>query len=343
MQVEHSDQIEFAKLADIALAGTHNGLSARLNQLQFKWLTEGIHAEGTFCYLTFKDGQPTQDEFAEFIYKKIIEFCLPRTYIRECRQKLTDTGDTRWFFEPVDKAKALFIKAKEKNSKSGEPGEVVLFTLLEGILGAPKIVSKMYLKTNANMEVYGSDAIHIKYDPENEILNVYWGESKLYQELPKALTSILESVKNFRSYNEKIAGIQRDFDINIIRNHPDIDCPDAQKTREALAAFLDPYNHQYNNIKEIHACLAICDTDLYKQLSGTPEVIEQTFKSKYLEEIQSACDLFIKKIMSNKLEHLRFHFFLLPVNDTADFRKRFCLKVGLPYDKPPKMTKKTNP
>lgn len=61
-------QVDAAKLAAIALAGTHSGLSARLRQIDFAWTTDGVSAEGTFGYLAFRDGQLTQDEFVDFVY-----------------------------------------------------------------------------------------------------------------------------------------------------------------------------------------------------------------------------------------------------------------------------------
>jgi len=325
--------IDVSKLAEIALAGTYSGLDARLRQIDFAWNTDGVKAEGTFCYLAFRDGRLTQDEFLEFVYHKIVPFCLNRDYIRSCRERLDDTHDERWFYEPVDAAKELFIKAKNKNPKSGEPGEVVLFALLEGLLRAPRIVAKMRLKTNPNMEVYGSDAIHMKYHPEDESLTVFWGEAKLYTQLSSALDEIASSIKGFREYDSNRKGVQRYFDIDVIQAHPDLDTPDVESTRDALLTYFDPYTEHSNHVREIHACLAMWDWSFCKQVSGLdPAEAEDVFKQKYQERIESACSLFIEKLKSNSLEQFRFHFFLIPLHDIADFRRRFCNKLGLPFN-----------
>jgi len=326
------EQVDVSKLADIALAGTHTGLSVRLRQIEFDWNTDGVKAEGTFCYLAFRDGQLTQDDFVDFVYHKIIPFCLPRDYVSFCRAKLDATKDERWFHEPVDAAKELFIKAKKKNAKSGEPGEVVLFTLLEGLFHAPRIVAKMKLKTSPNMEVYGSDAIHMKYDPEDQSLTIYWGEAKLYGELSGALEEIASSIKGFREHDLKKDGVQREFDLGVIQSHPDLDSPDNEATKEALLAYFDPYSEYSNQLKEVHACLAIWDWSFCKKLNELdPSEAEEEFKKKYLERIQSACSLFIEKLKSHSLESFRFHFFLLPITDVTEFRRRFCQKIGLPF------------
>lgn len=325
-------QVDPAILARIALAGTQDGLSARLRQIDFAWTTGGVPAEGTFCYLAFRDGQLTQDEFVDFVYSRIIDFCLPREKVRKAREAVT-AGDTKPMLDLTDEAKSLFLHAKKKNAKSGEPGEVVLFTLLEGLIKAPRLVAKMRLKTNPNMEVHGSDAIHMKYNPTTKTLTLYWGEAKLYNDLPSALAEIAISVKGFREYNPDTKGIQREFDIVLVQSYPDLDAPDAQAMKDALLAYFDPYTKYSNQIKEVHACLAIWDWDFCKTVgTSPPEDAEETFKTKYLERIESACSLFIDKIKKQGLERFRFHFFLIPIVDVTEFRKRFCEKVGLPFD-----------
>lgn len=329
---EGGAQVDPSKLAEIALAGMQTGLSARLRQIDFTWTTNGVLAEGTFCYLAFRDGRLTQDEFVDFVYSRIIDFCLPREKVRKAREAVA-AGDTKPMLDLSDEAKSLFLHAKKKNPRSGEPGEVVLFTLLEGLIKAPRLVAKMRLKTNPNMEVHGSDAIHMKYDAPSETLTLYWGEAKLYGDLPSALDQIAKSIKGFLEYSPNTKGVQRDFDIAIVQSHPDIDSPEAQATKDALLAFFDPYTEYSNQIREVHACLAIWDWDFCKAVGALPqEEAEEAFKKKYLERIESACSLFIDKIQKQGLGKFRFHFFLIPVADVMGFRKRFCEKIGLPFD-----------
>ncbi|MBN1691051.1 MAG: DUF1837 domain-containing protein [Dehalococcoidia bacterium] len=322
------DEVDVSKLSNVGLVGNYDGLDARLKQIEFSWDTCGIKAEGTFCYVAFRDSNPTQDEFVQIIYDKITDFCLQRDFINDRVAKFKVTNNKKYIIELSDAARDLFIKAKKKNTRSGEPGELVLFVLLEGLLQAPRIVAKMYLKTNANMEVYGSDAIHMRYQNDTKSLNLYWGEAKLYKELAGALDKIVESVHKFNTPDSETGLIPRDFDINIIKKHADIVDEDAM---EALMSFLDPYTQHYANLHEINACLAIWDWEFYKTLPSDPSDIEENFKTGYVDRIKSACELFTDKIKAKGIEHLRFHFFLLPLVDKQQFRKLFCCKVGLPY------------
>lgn len=325
------------KLAEIALTESHEALREMLGEIDYNISEGGINIVGTFSYLNFRDGRPIQEEFVNLIYHKIVPYCLSRKFIAKCRENLQETKEARWLHEPVDAAKELFIKAKKKNPKSGEVGEVVLFTLLEGLIGAPKIVSKMKLKTNSNMEIYGSDGIHIKFDKNTEELLIYWGEAKLWKELSSAITDIMESIKEFHKPDEITGEKQRDFDINIIREYADIDTTDNEKAKELLLNYLDPYRREYRDqMREIHACLAIWDWKVYETIikkSSTPEEIEAKFIKRYRSRIEKASKLFVEKARESGIDRLRFHFFLLPLHNIEEFRKRFCQKVGLPYQK----------
>ena len=324
------ESVDVSILANIALVGTYEGLDARLREIDFEWEEDGIKAEGSFYYLAFKDGFPTQQEFAEFLSWKTVPFCLPRSYLRKCYKRFTETRDERYYFEPANRARQLFIKAREKNKKSGEPGEVALFTLLEGFLNAPRIVSKMGLKTNRNIEVFGTDAIHIMFEPQSRTLWVYWGEAKLYQQLPHALDRIALSIKGFREPRQGTGESQRDFDINIIQAHADVE---GDAFKEALVTYFDPYSEYSNQVCEVNACLALWDSDLYASLQGLGVAdVEKTFRRNYLGCIRTACDLFIKNVREQNLHKLRFHLFLLPLENVKDFRRQFFDKLGIPYE-----------
>ncbi|WP_256006691.1 HamA C-terminal domain-containing protein [Pedobacter deserti] len=316
-------------LTAIELVGQHQtGFKTRLKEIAFDWKTDGLRAEGSFFYLAFHDGQPTQDQFVEFIYYQVIPFCLDRGYIKESFEKV-GAGDHQVAMKITDEAKNLFINAKKKNKKTGEPGEIILFALLEYALGAPRVLSKMQLKTNRNMEVYGSDGIHLKFDTTDGHLYLYWGEAKLYQNLSKAINRIALSVKGYMTKDGK-GKTGRDYDISLIERHSDLGNEDAT---QSLIKFLDPYQENHEKLREVYACVAIWNTKIYEALEGcSPEQAEDIFKEKYGLEISTACESFKKKIHAHSLQNLRFHFFLVPIKNAQDFRKLFCDKIGIEFE-----------
>ncbi|PAT09960.1 hypothetical protein CKJ80_08325 [Corynebacterium hadale] len=84
---------------------------------------------------------------------------------------------------------------QKPNAKNGEGGEVLLYALLETITGAPKLLSKMGLKTNNEMPIFGSDGLHLlKVDDKN--YQLIFGESKMYGDLGEAISNAFLSMYN---------------------------------------------------------------------------------------------------------------------------------------------------
>ncbi len=87
---------------------------------------------------------------------------------------------------------------------SGEGGELLLYCFLEAHLGAPKILSKMELKTASNDYVKGSDGIHL-LDLGDGNYQLIFGESKMIADstekrssLRKGIKEALESIKKVK-------------------------------------------------------------------------------------------------------------------------------------------------
>jgi hypothetical protein len=85
-------------------------------------------------------------------------------------------GDPGRMMEVATKVQAQF---RQPDSNAGEGGEVILYSLLEGHLGAPKVLSKMELKTSSGHYVHGSDGVHLLRIDENTYQLIF-GESKMY-------------------------------------------------------------------------------------------------------------------------------------------------------------------
>lgn len=300
-----------------AVKGIYTGLDVRIREVAYGYSKSGLSINGNFYYLSFKNGVPTAAEFAEYVYHRIIPYCLPRKLRAEKDAQYVATKDPRFIHELTDQAKNLFIKAKKSQSKSGEPGEVILFILLEAILSAPQIVCKMYLKTSEQMPVHGSDGVHLGVSTKAGALRLYWGESKLYGEIAKAFDDIFESIGNFIS--AKSGRSPKERDLEIIIDHMDID--DAP-LKQLLLKYFDPYEEESLAVEEIFACFTGFDYDAY-------QMAEPEFKKRYEEKIESACELFFDKMQKAGLEKLQYHIFLLPFPNVKDFRKYFFAHLGL--------------
>ncbi len=78
------------------------------------------------------------------------------------------------------KYNTLVSKAKERlrkaESNDGELGEILLYTMLEAHLKAPKLLTKLELKTDPNHYVKGADGVHLLRIDDNTFQFVF-GES----------------------------------------------------------------------------------------------------------------------------------------------------------------------
>jgi hypothetical protein len=101
-----------------------------------------------------------------------------------------------------DKPMTLSIEARTKfvdymNNK-GELGELLLYCFLETHLNAPKILSKLELKTSTSHYVNGSDGVHfLKLKDGN--YQLIFGESKTINDLTAALSEAFKSIHNFNN------------------------------------------------------------------------------------------------------------------------------------------------
>lgn len=98
------------------------------------------------------------------------------TYVLSRHNMAKALSDPSRMVEFVDKARSQF---KAPDAKAGEGGELLLYSFLEAHLGAPKILSKMELKTSAEHYVHGTDGVHLLEVGNNEYQLIF-GESKMY-------------------------------------------------------------------------------------------------------------------------------------------------------------------
>ncbi|QII51333.1 DUF1837 domain-containing protein [Bacillus paralicheniformis] len=98
--------------------------------------------------------------------------------------------------KPMTLSKIAREKFVEYKKNTGELGEFLLYCFLEGHLKAPKIFSKLEMKTSASMYVNGSDGVHfLKLADDN--YQLVFGESKTIEKLDSAMNSAFKSIHQF--------------------------------------------------------------------------------------------------------------------------------------------------
>lgn len=299
-------------LENLRNAGDYTGIENRIKEVEVSLpAKDDTKITGRFFYLDFKNGEPNQKVFVDFIFKKIDRYCIPRKVRAQAKKKFVETDDESAITDLHDQAIKLFAYSNSKRGAHlGEPAELIAFIFLEAFLGAPQIASKMFLKTSTSMPVHGADAIHMRYHKDTDCLDLIWGEAKLYEELNSGLSSAVESIKNFISLDSKTGDKPQNRDIEIIKDCPDVDNEEMQ---QAICDYFDPYSDKAGNIRHIYTCLVGYDESIYKNLKGaTNEEVEEYFRKKYIERAVKTYDSFSGKIASAGLSEMQFVLLLLP-------------------------------
>ncbi len=289
---------------DEYLTAVKDSYDACITHLDHDLSIDGVEATVRLHYLKF-DGnrQPKLEALAEALVHHIIYFC-------------SSSGQRFEGLSPFECSR-LFTKARDlfrSVEKSGEPGELLLYFLLESVTMAPQVVSKISLKTNANDEVKGGDGIHVRFDEEADLLNVYLGEAKLYQGYGKALQSAIESIKGLQDPGRV------EHELNLVTSHFKWLNSDL---KEAVCLYLDRQN-PVGSYRIVHACLVGFDWSEYKKLNGPDRgKFVDEFTTLYGKQGRKLVGKAKKLIESANLTNLTFEFFFLPFERVETFREAF--------------------
>lgn len=128
--------------------------------------------------------------------------------------------ESREKFREYSKMRREGEKYKNTTTKDGELGELILYSLLESHMDAPKILTKMRFKTSTNDPVKRADGIHLLKSDEGCYKLIY-GESKLYEDYDKGVAEAFKSIDDFKNrdnnnidteYNFLISNLDSEFD-----------------------------------------------------------------------------------------------------------------------------------
>lgn len=306
-----------------ALEFDPKGVKAILPSISYAWKVNDLTVEGCFHFVTLRDGVPCFPQLLDLMLERIPYFCLTRKDRKRFADLYDATKDLGHMVRMQEKAKKLLMRSDGSVKTLGEPGEMILFLLMEGVLQAPQMACKMFLKTSEEMPVHGADGTHLKYDCATDTMTVYWGEAKLYQQLSSALDKVCESITEFITDNE--GKTPKDRDVAILLDHMNVD---DDVTKEAIAKYFDPYEPQFKNMVEVFSCFVGFDFAYFDKLKKAPKhEAEEAFKKEYLSRVSDACSLFEQKIRANSMHALRFHLFLIPFESVEKFRDDYVAKL----------------
>lgn len=260
------------------------------------------------CHFVLKDGngRPRVRALTRKLADQAIDYCIPRSRIEEAEEYRARTGSAEKFNQLAREAAELFTRLE----RSGEGGELLLYLLLELVLGIPQVLCKMPLKTNPQMHVHGTDGVHAKALDDGG-LAVYWGESKMYATVNSAIDACMASLAPFLL---REGGGDARRDLLLIRDN--LDAGDQELTAALVRYFEedDPLNAR---LEARGACLVGFSLEEYPDPFGEDG---QTIVDDVASALRSWQDRIRARVEHHELTSFQVEVFCVPVPSVDEFR-----------------------
>ncbi|KZM44109.1 hypothetical protein OA92_05235 [Marinomonas sp. SBI22] len=272
--------------------------------ISFK-LNDGRRVETLLIYLpSVEDKKTSHDALFECIKEGVLQNFV--FSYKEMQKKLGRASDTA-MVDLFDKA----IKKLSKHTAKGELGELILFTLLDVYIQAPKLLSKISMKTNPRMPVFGADAVHGQFLGDG--FRVYLGESKLHKNFKSAAADATSSIANAKGK----------FEDEFLLLDSYLDFPNlTDELEETILTYLNPYGADLED--KIHSPCFIGFTQ--------PDIIfenEASFLKHYQELACQYVGDFFSKVEKQKLEIEEVTLLMLPFGCVDKLVDEFILYMGI--------------
>lgn len=222
------------------------------------------------------------------------------------------------------------------DEKAGEGGEVILYSLLEGHLGAPKVLSKMELKTNSDHYVYGSDGVHLLRTADNAYQLIF-GESKMYADSGGVGTSAKLGIKAAFESVGKVHDEGFDFDTWLVQSELLKEELDDDKL-EALSAILLPSASGGDDAIKKHNAFGIfvgyeIDVSDMKPEDLELDEMEAELRKRATDAITAQHDLIKDEVTKRGLGIYPIHLYAIPFakrgeGDTAHGIKQIRMELA---------------
>ena len=309
------------KAIENLLVGSCGEINSRLEQISFDIKIDDTKSRG-YCYCLKVDanGELRLKDLVEFIDTKLVDYAIPKKEIDKAHKYLDETGSTSKVIALKKKAKTLFTDLE----KTGEGGEILLYILVLEYLKIPQLISKMTLKTSGQVHYQGADGIHVKYDYDNDRLNLYWGESKMYKSMSAAMDDCLSSVKGYL-LDPQSAGSVQQRDLELITANINANVND-EHLENLLVRYFDKDDTLSNEIEYKAVCFIGFDRDVYEKNGSlkAAEEIKKTIEDKVSDWYKTLGE----KINKHDKLHLKeMHIFLMPFPSVKDFREHFLTEI----------------
>lgn len=271
-----------------------------------------------------------QIDSKDFDYESLKDKLLePLLWFVLSRQKIKE-----YIWKPMWGSKQVRWKLRDYLSNTWELWEYLLYCFLESDLGAPKILSKLELKTSPNDYVKWADWVHIKKIWDDYVL-LFW-ESKTIIQLKKWIDSALLSIYDFKNWikrNKEWVETDRDtskfwiwYEKALISDNlwKETFNEDEEKFFKSL---IFPSRNNNCNVNTGFAIFIWFEIDISKFQDLSNAEFSNKLEEVLKEKINKKKDYILEEIKTKNLQWHNLYFYFLPFSRLNETREEITKHI----------------
>lgn len=266
-------------------------------------------------HLEIRNNQFSFDGLIRFLRKNIGRYVFSRASIENFRLE----GE-----EEAIGLEAIELLRKASNPKDsgagGELGEILLYLFLEQKLNAPKLLSKVELKTTKGQYVFGSDGVHLLQLNGQPVpsFQLVLGESKIQGDLKTAVDSAFVSITGV---SQDTSNEIRLIEANLLAESFD------PATTEFIKSLIVPSKRNLSiNVDNAFGLFLGYSLDLDGTKMSNSEY-RTAASQKMATDIQNIASYIEKKIADTGLSGYSFYVYVIPFNNASEERAAIITKL----------------
>ena len=250
------------------------------------------------------------DELYEYLLPNIVHYVFSRKAIHNAQQN--PQKQMTILVEALSHLRK--ISSEKDKGAGGELGEILLYLFLEQDLHAPKLLSKVEMKTSPADYVKGSDGIHFKFrtnESGKKVLQIVIGESKIRNSLKSGIKDAFVSINTYLASNT--------HDRTLLDTHLMNQVVDEEEANELKAYILSVPRQKKETIFGIFIGYSID----YKGDSDTNDQYDVNVIKENIKQVLAYEQTILELINHYKISNYEFNFYFLPFHSAARDRKAF--------------------
>ncbi|GLB53449.1 hypothetical protein NBRC110019_24900 [Neptunitalea chrysea] len=258
---------------------------------KFEFSSDGNFIKDTF-HLDYESNKYREKDLVSLIRDTVPYFALTE-------EEFSD-------LESIDQMRIAWSRiSKAQKNKKGDYGELLLFLILLVYYKAPKLVTKVRLRTSTTLQINGYDCAHFTIEDDEPVLWI--GESKFHQSFSSALTHSITSL------NEHCNVLFTSDELSILKPNLEINKENKEIFQRLQSIF------RGKSIDKIKFKVPVLLTYDSKCIKNNVETNEK-FKSELIQELEKLYGSIDEKEIVTDIRNIDFIFLVFPFEAVSNIK-----------------------